>query len=114
MLSIAALVTYWRMCLIDGVDDVTCPWNGDRSTLLPELDGHTFPDPKWYAIQLLLDIACRLTLYRCYDLNAVSLAAGFVGNLFLLFNFTGRVRYMIALPVTIFTWYLAAGIVSLV
>jgi len=38
---------------------------------------------------------------------------GFVGNIFLLFNFTNRVRYMIALPVTIVSWYLATGIVSL-
>jgi len=49
---------------------------------------------------------------RCYDLNVVSLVAGFVGNLFLLFNFTGRVRYIIALPVTILMWYIATGIVS--
>ena len=49
---------------------------------------------------------------RCYDLNVVSLIMGFVGNLFLLFNFTGRVRYIIALPVTIIMWYIATGIVS--
>ncbi|KAL1305373.1 hypothetical protein AAFC00_002267 [Neodothiora populina] len=92
VLSIAALVTYWRMCLIDGVDPATCPSIG-VDTLLAELYGHTFEDPKW-----------------CYDLNVVSLVAGFVGNIFLLFNFTGRVRYMISLPVTILSWYLATGI----
>ena len=54
---------------------------------LPQLDGKPFRDPRW-----------------CYWLNVVSLICGFVGNLFLLFNFTGRVRYIISLPATIFLW----------
>lgn len=50
---------------------------------------------------------------RCYWLNVASLILGFLGNLFLLFNFTNRVRYLVALPLTIFLWYVATGIVSL-
>jgi hypothetical protein len=83
VLSLAALVTYWREDLNDG--------QGNR---LPEVQGVSFRDPKW-----------------CYDLNLVSLVCGFVGNLFLLFNFTGRIRYIIALPATILIWYVATGIV---
>ena len=45
-------------------------------------------------------------------MNAVSLFCGVVGNLFLLFNFTTIVRYIIALPVTIVLWFLATWIVS--
>ena len=82
VLSLAALVTYWREDLNDG--------SGNRE---PELAGRPYPDPHW-----------------CFDLNVVSLVAGFVGNIFLLFNFTGRVRYIIALPATILIWYIASGI----
>ncbi|KAI4716294.1 voltage-gated potassium channel [Aureobasidium sp. EXF-10727] len=92
VLSIAALVTPWRMCLLDGVDAETCPWNG-ASELLADLDGHTFADPHW-----------------CYNLNILSLALGFAGNIFLLFNFTNRIRYIIALPLTIVLWYAATAI----
>ena len=49
---------------------------------------------------------------RVLALNSVSLVCGVVGNVFLLFNFTQSVRYIIALPVTIITWLLATGIVS--
>jgi potassium channel subfamily K, other eukaryote len=84
VLSLAALVTYWRMDLDDG--------HGNR---LPQLSGAPFRDPRW-----------------CYWLNVVSLICGFVGNLFLLFNFTGRVRYILALPATIFFWSVATSIVS--
>lgn len=45
-------------------------------------------------------------------MNAVSLVCGVVGNVFLLLNFTRHVRYIIALPVTVFSWFLATGIVS--
>jgi len=48
VLSIAALVTSWRMCLVDGVDPTICPWDGDISTIVPELSGHDRPDPRWY------------------------------------------------------------------
>lgn len=93
VLSIAALVSPWRMCLLDGVNAETCPWDG-TSELLSDLDGHTFADPHW-----------------CYALNAFSLALGFTGNIFLLFNFTNRIRYIIALPFTIVLWYAATGVV---
>lgn len=82
VLSICALVTYWRENLDDGSD-----------TPLPELQGSTFRDPRW-----------------CYWLNVASLVCGFVANVFLLFNFTGRVRYIVSLPISIFFFYLAAGI----
>jgi hypothetical protein len=45
-------------------------------------------------------------------LNAISLACGFFGNFCLLLNFTRRVRYIVALPLTIIAWYFASGIVS--
>ena len=93
VMSIAALVVYWRECLVDGVDAASCPWNGDRSTLLRPADGHAFKDPRW-----------------CLNSNVASLVAGFVGNFFLLCNFTNRIRYIIALPVTILLWYIAGGI----
>ena len=83
--SIAALVTEWRMCLVRGVskDDASqCIWDG--SPLGPELRGRSFTDPRW-----------------CYYLNVVSLVVGFVGNFFLLCNFTNRIRYIVALPVSI-------------
>lgn len=78
-------VTKWRVKLPD---------NGQ----LPEgIDdaGVNIPDPEWEII-----------------LNAISLAAGFFGNFCLLVNFTKRIRYIIALPLTIIAWYLATGIVS--
>ncbi len=45
-------------------------------------------------------------------LNAISLACGFFGNFCLLLNFTRRVRYIVALPATIISWYFATSIVS--
>ena len=80
VMSIAALVTSWRN-------------NYDPAS--PNVDSAStgFPDPKW-----------------CLGLNGASLACGFVGNIFLLFNFTRRVRYIVALPVTIILWYFATGI----
>ncbi len=59
------------------------------------------------SVQLLM-----LILSRCIALNAASLACGFAGNIFLLFNFTRRIRYIVALPMTIILWYFATGIVS--
>ncbi|KAF2736733.1 voltage-gated potassium channel [Polyplosphaeria fusca] len=80
VLSICALVTSWRETIyIDG-------------NPVAEFDGVPFPDPKW-----------------CYWLNVASLVAGFLGNLFLLLNFTQRVRYLIALPATIILWYVSTG-----
>ena len=42
--------------------------------------------------------------YREIICNAMSLACGFLGNFALLLNFTRRVRYIIALPLTIVAW----------
>ncbi|RDW79600.1 hypothetical protein BP6252_04238 [Coleophoma cylindrospora] len=83
VLSITALVSKWRDRL---------PNNGQ----LPEgsdVYGVGMPDPRWEII-----------------LNAISLGCGFFGNFCLLLNFTKRVRYIIALPLTIITWYFATGI----
>ncbi|KAH6673592.1 hypothetical protein B0J14DRAFT_591121 [Halenospora varia] len=83
VLSIAALVSKWR---------VTLPNNGQ----LPEGTdnaGIDIADPEWGII-----------------LNAFSLGFGFFGNFCLLLNFTKRVRYIIALPATIISWYFATGI----
>lgn len=81
VMSIAALVTSWRNNY-----DLASPGIDSEST--------GFPDPRW-----------------CLGLNGASLACGFAGNIFLLFNFTRRVRYIVALPVTIILWYFATGIV---
>lgn len=48
---------------------------------------------------------------REVGLNVFSLVCGFAGNLFLLLNFTARVRYIIALPLSIIFWILASSIV---
>ncbi|OBT45452.1 hypothetical protein VE00_04603 [Pseudogymnoascus sp. WSF 3629] len=83
LLSIAGLVSKWRVQL---------PNNGQ----LPEGaddNGVTIPDPKWQLI-----------------LNGLSLAFGFIGNFFLLCNFTRRVRYIIALPATVLMWFLSSAI----
>jgi potassium channel subfamily K len=104
VLSIAALVTSWRECLIPGADSYEaaseCRWDQQAMiaanyTLLPELQGIEFTDPLW-----------------CLRLNVISLVFGFVGNFFLLCNFTSRIRYIIALPVTIVCWYVATGILT--
>lgn len=96
VLSIAALVTSWRMCLVRDIPDARrCEYHGDPSstTLLQELDGRDFADPQWIL-----------------NLNTGSLVVGFIGNFFLLCNFTNRIRYSIALPVTILCWYVATGL----
>ncbi|CAI6334115.1 unnamed protein product [Periconia digitata] len=79
--SIAALVTSWRAQINIG------------GQFLAELDGTLYADPGWV-----------------YWLNVVSLICGFLGNLFLLFNFTQRIRYIVALPATILFWLLASGL----
>ena len=81
VMSIAALVTSWRN-------------KYDPANPGIDADSIGFPDPRW-----------------CLGLNGASLACGFAGNIFLLFNFTRRIRYIVALPVTIILWYFATGIV---
>ncbi|KAI9807686.1 MAG: hypothetical protein M1825_005627 [Sarcosagium campestre] len=67
-------------------------WRCDKPTG-HDYDCIGFADPRW-----------------CIALNAASLICGFVGNFFLLLNFTRRVRYIIALPMTIVLWYIATAI----
>jgi potassium channel subfamily K len=97
VLSVAALVTPWRSCLIvdmqAGSAARACVWNGQVITLGPPLKGQPFGDPPW-----------------AYSLNTVSLITGCVGNVFLLCNFTKRVRYIIALPATIIMWAASSAI----
>lgn len=62
VMSIAALITPWRA-------------NYQVGRLGQDLYAVGFPDPRW-----------------CIALNAASLACGFIGNIFLLFNFTRRIR----------------------
>jgi len=78
--SIAALVSTWRQTY-----DPAIPGIQDSAL--------AFADPQWEV-----------------PINAVSLVCGFVGNIFLLLNFTRVCRYIIALPVTIFMWILSFGI----
>jgi len=85
VLSIAALVSYWREDLDDGMGGVTT-----------QLNGVPIKDPKWAT-----------------GLNVASLVTGYVGNAFLFFNMTNRVRYLVALPMTIFLWICSSMIVSL-
>lgn len=81
MLSIAALVVYWRNTVT--TDDPAQKYATSIG----------LPDPQW-----------------CLNLNGASLAVGFIGNIFLLCNFTRKIRYIIALPATILLFYLASGI----
>ncbi|KAF9693337.1 hypothetical protein EKO04_008648 [Ascochyta lentis] len=81
--SIAALVTSWRQNnYLDG-------------QFVSDLFGVPYADPRW-----------------CYWLNVVSLICGFLGNVFLLFNFTQKVRYVVALPATIVFWYISSGLLT--
>jgi len=86
VLSIAALVSYWR-------EDLTDP--SDPSTLLAQLNGTPIKDPRWAT-----------------GMNVASLVTGYVGNAFLFFNMTNRVRYLVALPMTIFLWTCSSMMVS--
>ncbi|KIX04061.1 uncharacterized protein Z518_07614 [Rhinocladiella mackenziei CBS 650.93] len=81
LVSIAGLVVPWRNKVIEH----------ERLTYQSTSVG--YPDPSW-----------------CINLNIASLVCGFVGNLFLLFNFTKRIRYIVALPATIVLFYIASGI----
>ncbi|KAH8694976.1 putative potassium channel [Talaromyces proteolyticus] len=84
VMSIVALVTSWRnQIFLQQTDD-------QGRTLQVGID-----DPHW-----------------CVALNATSLVLGVLGNLFLLFNFTRRMRYIIALPASIILWFLATGILA--
>lgn len=88
VLSIAALVSYWR-------EDLTDPNDPTGMTMLTELTGIAIKDPRWAT-----------------GLNVASLVTGYVGNAFLFFNMTNRVRYLVALPMTILLWVCSSMIVS--
>ncbi|KAK4660995.1 Potassium channel [Podospora pseudocomata] len=90
VLSIVSLVSPWRF---------TLPDNG-----LPFSDNHGsddaawgIPDPNWEIIP-----------------NIFSIIFGLLGHLFLLLNFTRRVRYIVALPLSIVFWLLSALILIVV
>ncbi|KAF7509360.1 hypothetical protein GJ744_008083 [Endocarpon pusillum] len=81
VMSIAALITSWRSEL------------RGESSVPAQANSTGIPDPHW-----------------CITLNATSLACGFIGNLFLLFNFTRIIRYVISLPATVISFCFATGI----
>ncbi|KAL4755889.1 potassium channel family protein [Aspergillus foveolatus] len=76
---------------------LVCPWRNKVHANELSADGTLvetgFKDPPW-----------------CIALNATSLVCGLAGNLFLLCNFTRIVRYIIALPMSIFLWMLSTVI----
>ncbi|KAL2827233.1 hypothetical protein BDW59DRAFT_171515 [Aspergillus cavernicola] len=75
------------------------PWRNNIRWGQVNVDGTVvevgYKDPKW-----------------CIALNAMSLACGLVGNIFLLCNFTRVVRYIVALPMSIFLWLLSTAILT--
>jgi potassium channel subfamily K len=101
VLSIAALVTSWRAQLKN---------NGELPDGADE-QGVGIPDPQWLVGARAVNERTKAYRFREIVLNAVSLACGFVGNFFLLCNFTKRVRYIISLPMSIIFWFFATGIV---
>ncbi|KAE8355992.1 hypothetical protein BDV28DRAFT_127987 [Aspergillus coremiiformis] len=76
---------------------LSMPW---KSEIYPDQK-----DPEGNPLQVLLDDPRWII-----GLNATSLALAVLGNLFLLFNFTRSVRYIVALPATIILWSLATAI----
>lgn len=69
-------------------------WRSDLDPVNPtDATSVPFPDPHW-----------------CLVMNGASLACGFVGNFFLLLNFARRIRYLVALPMSILMWYIATGL----
>ncbi|KAF3917873.1 hypothetical protein ABW20_dc0107279 [Dactylellina cionopaga] len=82
--SVAALVSPWRADLL-----TTGEHAYDQRYEVP------FNDPKW-------------AIY----INAASLVFGFIGNFFLMCNYSRRIRYVVAMPFTIICWYIAFGFLS--
>ncbi|KAJ5620235.1 hypothetical protein N7510_004219 [Penicillium lagena] len=82
VMSIVALVMPWRSEIISYKE-------GPAGNAIQQ----GYPDPHWVTAS-----------------NAISVVCGVVGNVFLLFNFTQSIRYIIALPVSIVLWFLATGI----
>ncbi|KAK0701674.1 hypothetical protein B0T26DRAFT_795155 [Lasiosphaeria miniovina] len=107
VLSIAALVTPWRVMLPDdGLPSKNGRGSDDAAVGIA--------DPHWQvpgSFQVCTFTAIAETVStREIIWNAISLVCGFTGNIFLLLNFTGRVRYIIALPLSILLWVLSAVI----
>ncbi|KAL4911352.1 hypothetical protein BDW74DRAFT_172814 [Aspergillus multicolor] len=84
LMSIVALVSPWRNNIL---------W--DRVGIDGTAVEVGFTDPKW-----------------CIALNALSLACGLAGNIFLLCNFTRVIRYIVALPMSICLWLLSTAILA--
>ncbi|KAL3447403.1 hypothetical protein BJX65DRAFT_295773 [Aspergillus insuetus] len=82
LMSVVALVIPWRNNII---------WDQENVDGSPIEVG--YKDPTW-----------------CIALNATSLVCGIVGNIFLLCNFTRVVRYIVALPMSIFLWLVSTAI----
>ncbi|KAK4226198.1 hypothetical protein QBC38DRAFT_481235 [Podospora fimiseda] len=90
VLSIVSLVSPWRFTLPNnGFPDGTGRGSDDAAVGIP--------DPNWELIP-----------------NSISIVCGFVGHLFLLLNFTRRVRYIVALPLSILFWLISALILIVV
>lgn len=49
---------------------------------------------------------------RVLALNALSLALGIIGNMSLLMNFSGTVKYLVTQVLSIICWYLASGVLT--
>ncbi|KAK4202840.1 hypothetical protein QBC40DRAFT_338077 [Triangularia verruculosa] len=90
VLSIVSLVSPWRLTLPDN----GTPFSDNRGS---DDAAWGIPDPKWEIIP-----------------NIFSIIFGFLGHLFLLLNFTRRVRYIVALPLSILFWLLSALILIVV
>ncbi|OKL62818.1 hypothetical protein UA08_01709 [Talaromyces atroroseus] len=84
LMSVVALVTSWR--------NQVYPDQLDSQGRVLQVG---ISDPHW-----------------CIGFNASSLVFGLLGNLFLLFNFTRKMRYIVALPASIFLWLLATGVLA--
>ncbi|KAK6527013.1 Potassium channel [Arthrobotrys megalospora] len=82
--SVAALVSPWRADL----------WT-EGAHMYDQRFDMPFPDPKW-----------------AIGINAASLVFGFIGNFFLMCNYSRRIRYAVAMPFTIICWYIAFGLLS--
>ena len=76
--SICALVRPWRQFFIAG--------SGADIQKAPFI-----PDPKWLIV-----------------VNAIQLAIALIANLFLLLNMSRKVRFTLALPITIIGWYISS------
>ncbi|KAK4159770.1 hypothetical protein QBC43DRAFT_246780 [Cladorrhinum sp. PSN259] len=84
VLSIVSLVSPWRFTLPNnGAPDGTGRGSDDAAVGIA--------DPTWELIP-----------------NSISIICGFIGHLFLLLNFTRRVRYIVALPLSILFWLISA------